>query len=263
MGRFNITIIGTGNVAWHLSNAFENAGHVIYEIYDREIGKARQFAKNTYQAIPTSQLNFSESPSNLFIIAVSDDTIETISKNIQLPAQSVVAHTSGTIALNKLGYVPTPHIGVFYPLQTLSKGKKVDMKHLPICIEGETKEAKKTLQKLANTISNGFLEVHLIDSIQRKSIHLAAVFACNFTNHLLTISKKMMESNQLDFQLLQPLIIETLNKSLEIGPEKAQTGPAIRNDLETMELQHQALQNDPKVAEIYRLISEHIMGFYD
>ena len=259
MSRFNITIIGTGNVAWHLSNAFENAGHVIREVYDRDLSKAKHFARNLYQADPTDRLDFSKSVSSVFIVAVSDDAIEAVAKKLQLPVPSVVAHTSGTVPLSRLGYVPTPHMGVFYPLQTLSKGKKVDMSHVPICIEGETKEAEKALQKLANTVSGN---VNLVDSTKRKSIHLAAVFACNFTNHLLTISKKILEAHQVDFQMLQPLIVETLNKSLEIGPENAQTGPAVRNDLETLDHQHQTLQNDPKVAGIYRVISEHIMDFY-
>lgn len=254
-----IAIIGTGNVAWHLSLAFENAGHVVTEVYGRDIQKAERLIMNSYQAEATSHLDFSRSEANIFIMAVSDDAVEGLVRELILPDGSVLAHTSGTLSIKALGYAPTEDIGVFYPLQTLSKAKNVDFQYVPICIEGETLKAQNDLASLASSIST---RVQMLDSGHRRLIHLAAVFACNFTNHMLTLSKEILRQQEIDFTILHPLISETLNKSLEIGPEKAQTGPAVRQDMETLDKQHQALQEDEQVAEIYQIVSQHILDFY-
>jgi len=254
-----IALIGTGNVAWHLAIAFENAGHVITDVYSRKKENATDFSKALYHAEPTDALDFKKSTAEVFIMAVSDDAIETLAQNLQLPANAILAHTSGAAGLNQLGYSNTENTGVFYPLQTFSKHKKVNIESVLICIEGTNTDTETKLSVLAKSISSN---VQLINSEKRKSIHLAAVFACNFANHMFTLSKELMNHQGLDFELLKPLIAETLNKSLEVGPDNAQTGPAKRNDLETLDKQHKALNNDPEVAELYRLISQHIINYY-
>ncbi|GAB5524317.1 MAG: F420-dependent NADP oxidoreductase [Roseivirga sp.] len=254
-----IAILGTGNVAWHLNRAFENAGHIVTDIYSRDLQKAERFTVDSYQAEPTSSLDFSRSDARIFIMAISDDAVAEMVENLQLPSEAVLAHTSGTLSIKAIGYAPTEDIGVFYPLQTLSKGKGIDFEHVPICIEGETLRAQNELAGLASSLSQ---RVQMLDSGQRRLIHLAAVFACNFTNHMLTLSKQILAQQEIDLAILHPLISETLNKSLEIGPEKAQTGPAIRRDMETLDKQHQALHEDEQVAEIYQLISQHILDYY-
>lgn len=254
-----IAILGTGNVAWHLKLAFENAGHIVTEIYSRDQQKAERFTMTSYQAEPTTSLDFSGSEAEVFIMAIADDAIAELVEDLRLPNEAVLAHTSGTLSIKAIGYAPTEDIGVFYPLQTLSKGKSVDFQHVPICIEGETLKAQNILADLARSLSK---RVQMLDSGQRRLIHLAAVFACNFTNHMLTLSKQILGQQEIDFAILHPLISETLNKSLEIGPENAQTGPAIRRDMETLDKQHQALQEDEQVAEIYQLVSQHILDFY-
>ena len=113
---------------------------------------------------------------------------------------------------------------------------------------------------MSNSISSKTQE---ISSQQRKAIHLAAVFACNFTNHMFTISREILEDGNLSFEMLKPLIAETLNKSFELGPENAQTGPAVRGDLETLDRQHELLSNQPELAEIYRQVSQHIIDTYE
>jgi predicted short-subunit dehydrogenase-like oxidoreductase (DUF2520 family) len=256
---YKIALIGTGNVAWHLALAFENVGHVITDVYSRKKENATDFSKALYHAEPTDALDFSKSTAEIFIMAVSDDAIESIAQNLQLPPNSILAHTSGAAGLNQLGYSNTENTGVFYPLQTFSKNKKVSIDHVLLCIEGSNNDTSSRITDLAKSITSN---VQLIDSKKRKSIHLAAVFACNFANHMFTLSKEIMNHQGLDFELLKPLIAETLNKSLEVGPENAQTGPAKRNDLETLDKQHKALENDPEVAELYRLISQHIIDYY-
>lgn len=257
--RQKIAILGTGNVAWHLHLAFENAGHTVTAVYNRDLKKAEKFTMGSYQATPVNSLDFSQSEAEIFIMAISDDAVANLVDELQLPAGAVLAHTSGTLSIKSIAYAPTEDIGVFYPLQTLSKGKALDFAQVPICIEGETVRAQDQLAGLAQTLSE---RVQMLDSGQRRLIHLSAVFACNFTNHMLTLSKQILEQQEIDFKILHPLISETLSKSLEIGPEKAQTGPAIRRDMETLDKQFSALQEDEEVANLYQLVSQHILDFY-
>ena len=259
MTQLKIALIGTGNVAFHLAIAFENVGHVITDVYSRKKENAIEFSKGLYQASATNSLDLQKSVAKVFIMAISDDAIESIAQNIQLPSNVILVHTSGAVGINRLGYSNSENIGVFYPLQTFSKNKKVDIKDVLICIEGSNEETTSKLTTLAASISS---KVQLIDSEKRKSIHLAAVFACNFANHMFSLSKEIMNHQGLDFEVLKPLIAETLNKSLEVGPENAQTGPAKRNDLETLDRQYKALENDPNVAELYKLISQHIIDYH-
>jgi len=254
--RYQIAILGTGNVAWHFARTLENAGHVITHVYDRKIEKAEKFALDYFNASVGDSLDLSEVNATLFILAVRDDAIEEVAQTLTIPSKALLVHTSGTIPLNALGYAQTQNIGVLYPIQTLSRGQQTDFSKVPICIEGESEETVQTLKTVAKSISQ---EVHILTSQQRKVIHLAAVFACNFTNHMFSISKDILESNHMNFELLQPLIIETLNKSFDIGPENAQTGPAKRGDMETLDQQFSALSNDPEVADIYKLISQNII----
>ncbi len=161
--------------------------------------------------------------------------------------------------LSTLGYAATPNIGVFYPLQTFTRTKKINFRDVPIFIESETKEAEKVLTKLGRSISS---QVKLISSDERKALHVAAVFASNFTNHMLRISQDLLTNHKLDFDLLKPLITETINKSLTIGPHSAQTGPAVRVDHEVLDNHLDFLQQDESVAAIYRQITQHIIDSY-
>lgn len=254
-----IAILGTGNVAWHLQRAFENCGHVITHIYGRNLKKAGQLAQNSYQAEATDSLDFSASQAEIFLMCLADDGVAEVARELVLPDGAILAHTSGTLSIKSIAYAATENIGVFYPLQTLTRGKKIDYSQMPIGIEAETSRAKNELASLAKSISQ---RVHTLESGQRRLIHLAAVFACNFTNHLLTISKKILSQHHLNFEILHPLIAETLNKALEISPENAQTGPAVRGDIETLDKQMEALGNDEAVAQIYQQISQHIIDYH-
>jgi len=254
-----IAIIGTGNVAWHLGMAFENAGHVVCAIAGRNPNEVHALASIFYNAEPIIGTNLSDLQLDVAIICVSDDAIEEVAQNLALPPDCVLAHSSGSIPLSSLGYAQTENIGVFYPLQTFTKGKKVEFDSIPICIEADNSGALKVLETLAKSISN---TVAPLNSKERGILHLSAVFASNFSNHMLTLSKGILEQNQMDYDLLKPLIIETINKSLSQGPEFAQTGPAKRGDVETLDKQYQALLPDPDTAELYKAISQHILDYY-
>ncbi|HCR53525.1 MAG TPA: DUF2520 domain-containing protein [Cytophagales bacterium] len=260
MASQSISFIGSGNLAWHLAPALDNVGYSVKEVYSRNPRSAKELTARLYQAEVKATLDFSTSPSRIFIIAVSDDSIQSIARDIILPDDAVLVHTSGSQPLSILGYAATPHIGVFYPLQTFSKTKKIDFKTVPIFIESETKETESICLKMAKQISSN---VNTIASSERKALHVAAVFASNFTNHMLTISKDLLQQNNLNFELLKPLVSETLNKSLAIGPEKSQTGPAKRGDFEILDKHLEFLQNDDSLASIYKLISQHIIDRYE
>jgi predicted short-subunit dehydrogenase-like oxidoreductase (DUF2520 family) len=254
-----ISFIGSGNLAWHLAPALDNAGFVVKEVYSRKARHAEALTGRLYQAEVKATLDFSTSPSSIFIVAVNDESISEIAREIILPDDAVLAHTSGSVPLTDLQFAATPNVGVFYPLQTFTKNKKIDFKQTPIFIESVNHETEIVLTTLAKGISN---QVRKIASEERKALHVAAVFASNFTNHMLTLSKEIMQQNGLEYDWLEPLISETMNKSLQLGPEAAQTGPAKRGDLEILENHLTFLQNDKAVAEIYRVISQHIIDKY-
>ena len=260
METFEISFIGAGNVAWHLAPALDNAGFKVGQVYSRKPAHAMQLTKRLYEAVVQEHLDFSNSRSRLFIIAVADTVIEEIATEIILPEDATVIHTSGSQPLSILGYLPTENIGVFYPLQTFSKSRKILFEDLPVCIEGQNQETSNMLIQLAKSIG---ARVSKVDSIDRKTLHLAAVFACNFTNHLYTISKGLLERKGLDFEMFIPLISETVNKSLALGPENSQTGPAIRKDITVIEDHLRALSFDEKLSAIYGNLSEHIIVTYD
>lgn len=255
-----VSFIGSGNLAWHLAPALDNVGYSVREVYSQNPKHAAALVGRLYEAHVNISLDFSASTSKIFIISVSDDALEEVSQKLILPDDAIVVHTSGSQPLSILDDTGSQNMGVFYPLQTFSKTKKVDFKSTPIFIESENTDVEKVLTKMAKAISG---KVKRINSEERKALHVAAVFASNFTNHMLTLAKQVADENDLDFELLKPLIAETLNKSLEIGPEKAQTGPAIRGDVEILERHMEFLKDNPELAEIYKVISQHIIDSSD
>jgi predicted short-subunit dehydrogenase-like oxidoreductase (DUF2520 family) len=254
-----VSFIGSGNLAWHLAPALDNIGYSVREVYSQNPNHAEALTERLYQAEVKATLDFSTSDSTIFVIAVRDDAISNIAREIILPEDAILVHTSGSQPLAELQYAATQNLGVFYPLQTFSKSKKVDFKDLPIFIECYTDEAEEALMQMARSISN---EVKKIGSEERKALHVSAVFASNFSNHMLTIAKDIMQRNSLDYDWLKPLIIETVNKSMYLGPDNAQTGPAKRGDLNILDSHLQFLQGDDSVAEIYKVVSQHIIDTY-
>jgi predicted short-subunit dehydrogenase-like oxidoreductase (DUF2520 family) len=255
-----VSFIGSGNLAWHLAPALDNAGFTVCEVYSRTAKNAKALVGKLYQAEVKNTLDFSDSSSSVFIICVSDDAIEEIVQEIVLPENAILVHTSGSQPLNVLAYAAILKIGVFYPLQTFTKQKKVDFSDIPLFIESTDDETSSILRRMAKSISK---RVEVIDSSKRIALHIAAVFASNFTNHMLTISKSIMDVSGLQYEWLKPLIAETITKSLAIGPEAAQTGPAKRGDFEILDKHLALLQNDEQIAELYKLISQHIIDTHE
>lgn len=254
-----LAFIGAGNLAWHLAPALDNAGYPVREVYSRNDRNARQLASRLYQATVKKTPDFDNSDVDAVILAVGDDAIEHVASELVLPDSMLVIHTSGSTPMRVLEVAGTRHIGVFYPLQTFSKGVKVNFEDIPIFVEGSSPAAEQALLAMGRALSP---TVTAITSDRRLALHVAAVFASNFTNHMMTIAFELMEDQELDPDWLKPLIAETLNKGLEAGPEQAQTGPARRGDMRILRQHAEFLRNNPKLREIYALISQHILDRY-
>jgi predicted short-subunit dehydrogenase-like oxidoreductase (DUF2520 family) len=255
----SVSVIGSGNLAWHLAPALDNAGFAVREVYSRNPTHAEALVERLYQAEVKASLDFSTSTSSVFIIASSDDIIQEIVREIVLPEDAILVHTSGGQPLNVLGYAATPNLGVFYPLQTFSKARKIEFSDIPIFVESENSVTEKLLMAMARSISSS---VFKITSHDRQALHVSAVFAANFTNHMLLLAQEVMKENSLSFDWLKPLITEMLTKSLTIGPENAQTGPARRGDFETLDKHMEFLKDNESAAELYKLISQDIVDRY-
>lgn len=256
----NVTFIGSGNVAWHLAPALDNTDYPVREVYSRNARHAEGLVNRLYQASVRTTLDFSNSSSKIFVIAVSDDAIPEVVREIVLPDDAILVHTSGSQSLGILEDAAAWATGVFYPLQTFSKNRKLDFQEIPIFVEASDGGTEKLLTAMARAISGS---VHRATSVERKTLHIAAVFASNFTNHMLTLSQDVLKKNGQKFEWLKPLIAETVNKALTLGPEKSQTGPARRGDLRILDMHMEALKGDERLAELYRVISQHILDGYE
>jgi predicted short-subunit dehydrogenase-like oxidoreductase (DUF2520 family) len=257
--HLQVSFIGSGNLAWHLAPALDNTDFPVREVYSRNPAHAAALVERLYEADVKASLDFSTSTSTIFIIATADEAIEEVVQEIILPDDAVLIHTSGSQPLTILGYAATQNLGVFYPLQTFSKDKKIEFKDIPIFIEHGSQTAENVLRAMANELSK---QVIPLNSFERKALHVAAVFASNFTNHMLLVAQDIMKENSLVYDWLKPLIAEMITKILSIGPENAQTGPARRGDLEILDKHLEFLQDNLPAAELYKVISQHIIDRY-
>jgi len=190
---------------------------------------------------------------DLYVIAVFDDAIAKVSA--QLPFENrLVVHTSGSVSLDALD--KKNRKGSFYPLQTFSKKAEVDFSQIPIFLESENETDFELLEKVAEVISN---KVYKINSEQRKALHVSAVFVNNFVNHLYQIGNEICVENKVPFEVLKPLILETANKVMRLSPKEAQTGPAIRNDKQTI-ASHLDFLLDENQKNIYKTLTQSIQN---
>lgn len=243
-----VTIIGSGNVAQHLMRAFTNNKKVtLQQILVRKPESLIDIVNP--DIIITDYNDLLEA--DLYLIAVSDSAIAEVSE--QLPfADKLVAHTSGTMPLDVLS--SRNKRAVFYPLQTFSKSKSVDFRQVPLCLEAESTEDLAVIKLIGASVSDN---VYLINSQQRKSLHVAAVFVSNFSNYLYSVGENICQQNDISFDILKPLIRETAEKIMHLNPQSAQTGPAIRGDKNTIESHLNFLENSD-YKNIYSLLTQSI-----
>lgn len=247
-----VSIIGSGNVATHLAKALKTANVQVLNIWSNRFENALTLAQEVDANAVSELANFATDKSDIILIAVKDDAIGEVASNL-IGYNGIVAHTSGAASISTLDELENS--GVFYPLQTFSKLKEVDFSNVPLCLEARNSLVLVKLKELATLLSKHNYEV---DSEQRKILHLAAVFACNFPNYLYGIAQQLLAQHQLDFDLIRPLITETANKVQTALPVNVQTGPAIRNDEQTLTKHQGLLSQHPEWLTIYKLLSEQI-----
>lgn len=246
----NIVFIGAGNLATNLSLTLKNAGYSILQVYSRTEKSAKELAEKLICDYTFDINNLKKA--DVYFFAVRDNVIPQLLNQYNFDNKFIV-HTAGSISIDVFKN-RTKNYGVFYPLQTFSKYRKVDFENIPICIEANNLKSLQLLENIAKDISG---DVRLINSEQRKIIHLAAVVACNFVNHLYSISADILNKGNIPFDILKPLIIETANKIIDNDPHNVQTGPAVRNDTQIIE-KHLRMLDDDNLKNIYRLISDDI-----
>jgi predicted short-subunit dehydrogenase-like oxidoreductase (DUF2520 family) len=252
----NFCFIGAGNLATHLSKAFQNKGFNILQIYSRTEKSAKELA-DVLSVKYTTSVNEIDESADIYFVAIKDSAVAEVLSQINFN-NKLVAHCSGSLPLSAIEDF-SENTGVFYPLQTFSKEREVDFNDIPVFIESNSLKNQKILLQIAQSISESVFE---INSEKRKMLHISAVFACNFVNHFYTIAADILKSKDISFDVLKPLILETALKVQELAPEKAQTGPAVRFDENIISAHLQALNDFDEYRQLYISVSKSIFEHY-
>ncbi len=250
-----VVFVGSGNVAGHLAKAFRQVGLRILQICSPDMGHARELAaKVDAEAIITcSAMN---THADLYLLTVPDGKIASVAEKMS-QVDGVVCHTSGITAMETLDRFE--NYGVFYPFQTFSKNRDLDISQVPFCLEASSEETYEALRTLADKLSNA---VYGVNTERRMKLHLAAVLVNNFTNYLYAEADEYLKENGLDMRILLPLIRETATKIEKLSATEAQTGPARRGDRSTIAKHLEMLQNRDDLKEIYQIFSQQILKKY-
>ncbi len=247
-----IVIIGSGNVATHLSKGLQAAGCTIVQVYSRHLEHATRLATRLTDCRPIDNLADMDRTADLYLIAVSDSAISGIAEQMH-HVSGIVAHTSGSVPLETLKCA-SDKIAVLYPLQTFSREAVVELSEVPFFTEAINAEVLETIDKYGHMIST---HVYHADSAQRKTLHIAGVLSCNFVNYLWDCTSEVLARDGYRFEVVEPLIKATLQKAVALGPRKSQTGPAMRCDSDVMKDHIERLDDD--MAAIYQQLSRAII----
>jgi predicted short-subunit dehydrogenase-like oxidoreductase (DUF2520 family) len=249
-----IALIGAGNVATCLGPRLKEAGHEITAVYSRTVESARILA-DRLGATFTTDLK-AVPASDAAIVMLKDDALKELAPAIADSLKdSLLLHTAGSVPMDIWYTAGAMKYGVLYPMQTFSKTSVIDWSQVPLFIEGSSDQTLNSIKELALTVSP---DVTVLSSEGRKKLHLAAVFACNFSNHMYAIAEQLLAAEGVPFRVMLPLVRETARKVETMSPEDAQTGPAIRGDRKVMDQHLELLKDYPEYAELYRLISTDI-----
>lgn len=251
-----INIIGAGNVAWHISNALTNTDFEVQQIYSRNFASAQQLANTFgYQAV-NAIADFKDA--KVIIIAVDDDQIESVAKQLGNVADTLVIHTSGSASIDAL--LPHQNRAVLWLIESLRKGEKVTYNQIPTIVHYSNAYSNNLVYEIAKNISN---VVHILADTERRALHLGAVMANNFTNHLFTLLKNFTAEKNIDFSLLHPIINSTLYNAQQKDPFAMQTGPAIRSDKATINNHINILKQNQQLKEIYNTFTKSIQATHN
>jgi len=251
-----VVIIGTGNVAYALAEKISHAAeHKLLQIAGRNAMQAERIASHVNVPF-TGTLDHLNRKADLYVVAVTDESLENIGEWLELDKKLIV-HTAGSVGIDVLQKVSTNY-GVLYPLQSLKRGIKVP-DEIPLLVDGNSPDDLALIKDFALSISS---KVEVADDLTRKKIHLAAVFVNNFSNHLYALAERYCEQEQLSFDLLKPLIVETAARLHSQSAERSQTGPALRNDQSTISKHETLLKNYPELRKIYEMMNKSIREFH-
>lgn len=253
--NYNFVVIGAGNLGTRLSIALSEAGHTALQIINRSETKGLLLAEKL-GAEYSSDLNIHKEADIVFI-ATNDDSIPAIIPDLS-SYNCLFVHVSGSTAISVFESF-VDNFGVFYPLQSFTSDVEVDFKNIPILIEASDSKNFNILHDIANTVSD---KVFPIDSDTRLKCHLAAIIAANFSNHFIALGEQMLEETELPKDIMHPLLDEMFSKIKRHGAEKAQTGPARRQDMITLEKHKEILNNTPSLQKLYTFVSDSIINFY-
>lgn len=250
-----IVLIGAGNVATHLGVGLQEAGWEIAQVYSRTYGSASELA--TLLKVPfTTSLDEVCTDADVYLVMVKDAVLaELLPAVVKGREEALFVHTAGSMPM-ELWKGMASRYGVLYPMQTFSKQQEVDFASVSFFVEASKPEELAVLKALASSLSP---KVYEATSAQRTYLHMAAVFACNFANHMYALSAHLLEKQGLPFDAMLPLIDETAHKVHGLSPREAQTGPAVREDTNVMNMHLAMLQDDPRLQEIYKIISQSII----
>lgn len=253
--RPKIVLIGAGNVGFHLGSVLAEKGHHIVQVFSRTKKKANRLAK-MISSKAVNKLDQIIPYADWYILAVSDQAIVDVASKLhpKIQKQALVVHTSGATP-GKVLQPYFPHYGNFYPLQTFSIAKPADFHSIPICIYANRQPSRNKLTQVAKELSS---KVYTIDDQQRAILHVAAVFVNNFTNHIFHVGESILEKENIPFDLLKPLIQETVAKIQEHSAQSMQTGPAIRGDENTIQQHLEYLNKHPAFKTLYMLLTQSI-----
>lgn len=248
-----VTLIGSGNLATNLGHALCEAKVEILQIYSRTSANAQRLAHELGVQSYCEQISEINTESDVYVVAVKDDALKDVARKLhQCLPDKLIVHTAGTMPMDVL---QNERRGVCYPMQTFSRQRIVPFAHIPIFIEAANDTDLMCLHALASILSDSVYE---LSSADRQWLHIAAVFCCNFTNHMATLSAKLLERHGIPFSVMLPLMEETVAKLHQLPPSEAQTGPAARGDVNILRHHLEVLQDEPRLAQIYELISKSI-----
>lgn len=248
--------IGAGNLATHLAMALHSKVGEVVQVYSRSLSSAEALAQQI-DADSTNSTSEIVTDANIYFVALKDAVLHEVLRKIDFQNKLLV-HCSGSLPLSVLDAY-SENTGVLYPLQTFSKSREVDFSKIPVFIEANNKDNRNTLTLIAEKISG---KVTVLDSAKRKSLHIAAVFACNFVNHFYTLAANYLADQEIPYEVLHPLIEETANKAIEMHPKQAQTGPAIRFDENIINDHLESLTDYAELKELYNSISRSIFELH-
>lgn len=255
--NLNFCFIGAGNLATQLSKAFQKEGFTINQVYSRTENSAKKLADSLSTKYVTS-VNEIDKNADIYFVAIKDSVVDEVLSQIDFNNRLIV-HCSGSLPLSVLQHY-SDNIGVLYPLQTFSKNREIDFKEIPIFIESNSIENEKLLSQIAIEIADS---VSVMNSEKRKMLHISAVFACNFVNYFYTIAAEILQSKNIPFDVLKPLVLETAKKVQEMDPENAQTGPALRFDENIISSHLKELNEFSDYQQLYKSISKSIFEHYN